>query len=88
MVLYCITLVPLEEELRDVDPTLMYPFYVDDGVFDGSTRRSVAQLRLLMERGLDRGYFPKPVKLLFISDNLEDEGATRREFEQAGLNLN
>ena len=48
----------------------------------------MAQLRLLMERGLDRGYFPKPVKLLFISDNLEDEGATRREFEQAGLNLN
>ena len=45
MVLYGITLVPLEEELRYMDPTLFSPFYADDA----------AQLRLLMEQETDLG---------------------------------
>ena len=55
MVLYRITLVPLEEELRYVDPTLFSPFYANDA----------AQLRLMMERETDQGYLPKPAKSLF-----------------------
>ena len=62
MVLYGITLAPLEEELRYSDPTLLSPFYNDDAVFDESARRSAAQLRLLMDWGTDRGYSPKPSK--------------------------
>ena len=58
-VLYRITLFPLEEELRDADPTLLSPFYADDAAFDGLERRSAAQLRILMERGPDWGYFPE-----------------------------
>ena len=69
MVLYGITLVPLTEGLRDADPTLLSPFYANDAVFDRSTRRSAAQLRLMMELGPDRGYFPEPAKSLFIADN-------------------
>ena len=34
MVLYEITLVPLEEELRAVYPGLLLPFYADDAAFD------------------------------------------------------
>ena len=71
MVLYGITLVPLTEELRDVDPTLLSHFYANDAAFDGLAIQSAAQLRLLMEHGLDRGYFPETSKLLYISDNLE-----------------
>ena len=69
MILYGITLVPLTEELRDTDPTLLSPFYADDLDFYGSTRKSMAQLQLLMERGLDRGYLSDPSKSLFIADN-------------------
>ena len=55
MVLYGITLVPLTEDLRDADPTLLSPIYTDDAQFDRSEMRSAAQLLLLMEMGLDRG---------------------------------
>ena len=71
MVLYGITLVPLEEELQYADPTLISPLYVDDAAFDGLARRSAAQLRLLMDQGEDRVYFPEPDKSLFIADNPE-----------------
>ena len=69
MVLYRITLVPLAENLRDADTTLLSPFYTDDVVFDGLERRSAAQLHLLMEWVLDQGYFPEPVKSLFVADS-------------------
>ena len=42
MVLCGITLVPLEEELRDADPTILSPFYADDAAFDGSARQILA----------------------------------------------
>ena len=35
MVLYGIILVPLAEELRDADPTLLSPFYANDATFEG-----------------------------------------------------
>ena len=71
MVLYGITLVPLAEDLRDGDPTLMSPFYADDAEFDGLVRRSAAQLHVMMYWGTDRVYLPEPAKSLFISDNPE-----------------
>ena len=55
MVLYGITLVPLEEYLMDADPTLLSPFYANDAAFDGLARRSAAYMRLLMNRGPDQG---------------------------------
>ena len=64
MVLYGITLVPLAEELQDMDPTLLSPLYANDVVFYGSSWRSAAQIRLLMDRGPERGYFPEPAKSL------------------------
>ena len=63
------------------------PFYANDVTFDGLMGRSAVQLRLLMERGGNRGYFPELYKLLFIYNNREEEKAARREFEQAGLHL-
>ena len=68
MVLYRITLVPLDEELRAVDPGIISPFYADDTAFDGLSRQSAQLLKLLVKRGLDQGYFPDPDKSLFISD--------------------
>ena len=51
MVLYGITLVPLDEELRAADPGLLSPFYADDAAFDGLAQRSAQLLKLLMNRG-------------------------------------
>ena len=56
--------------------------------FDGLVRRSAAQLTLLMDRRPDWGYFSKPAKSIFISDNPEEKEAAKREFKQAGLNIN
>ena len=88
MVLYGITLIHLVEDLRAADPGLLSPFYADDAAFDGLTRHSAQLLKLLMERGPDRVYFPEPAKLLFISDTLGQEEAAKREFAIEGLTLN
>ena len=68
IVLYGITLIPLAEELKAVDLGLLYPFYAEDAAFDGLARQSAQLLKLLMERGAYRKYFPKPSTSLFISD--------------------
>ena len=73
MILYGINLVPLKEELRGTDTTLLSPFYSNDVAFDGSTQRSAVQLRMLMDRGADRGYFPDPSKSIFIAENPEEK---------------
>ena len=65
------TLAPLAEKLRDVDPSLLTSFYSNDAAFDGSERQSAAQLCLLMDQGLDQGYFSELSKSLFITDNPE-----------------
>ena len=55
MVFYGITLVPLAKEIRAADPGLLTPFYVDDKVFEGLAQRSAQLLKILLERGTDRG---------------------------------
>ena len=78
MVLYGITLIPLADELRAADPGLHSPFYADDVAFDGLARRISQLLKLLMKKGPDQGYFPKPDKSLFISDNPGQEEAVKK----------
>ena len=78
MVLYRITLVPLSEELRASDLGILYPFYADDVAFNGLARSSAQLLKLFMERGPDREYFPLPTKSLSISDTPGQEEVARR----------
>ena len=78
MFLYSITLFPLVEELQAADPGLLTPFYSDDAEFDRLVRTSVQLLKLLMERGPDREYFPEPDRLIFIEDSPEKEEAAKR----------
>ena len=79
---------PTDRGAEERDPTLLSPFYTDDAEFDGSARRSVAQLRLLIDWGPERSYFTEQTKSLFISDNPEEKEAARRKSKWAGLNLN
>ena len=46
MVLYMITLVSLEEELRAADMGLLSPFYADDAAFDSLARYSAQLLTI------------------------------------------
>ena len=62
MFLYGITLVPLAEDLRSADPGLLSPFYADNAAFNGLEQCSAQLLKLLMKRGPDQEYFPKPAK--------------------------
>ena len=74
MVLYGITLAPLEEKLQAADPGLFSPFYADDVAFDGLAQHSAQLLKLLMKRGPEQGYFPDPANSLFILDTQGQEG--------------
>ena len=87
MVLHSIILIPLAEELRAADTGLLSLFYADDVVLESSARQSAQLLKLLMERGPDRGYIPEPAKSLFISDTPGQEEAAKREFEAEGSAL-
>ena len=80
MVLYGITLVPLANELRAADTGLLLPFYAYDAAFGGFSRQSAQLIKLLMNRGPDRGCFPDPAKSLFILDTPGQEEAAKREF--------
>ena len=71
VVLYRIALVPLTEELRDGDTTISPPFYANDVVFDGLEMQSAAQLRLLINWGMEKGYLPETANSLFIANSLE-----------------
>ena len=88
MVLYGITLVPIAEELRSVDPGILSPFYADDAAFGGLARKSAQLLKLLMKRGADQGYLPEPAKSLFILYTPGQEEAVKTEFAAEGLTLN
>ena len=88
MVFYKITLTPLSKELMEADLVILYPFYADTAAFYGSERRSAKLLKLLMGRGLERGYLPKPYKSILFSDTPGQEEAENREFAAEGLELN
>ena len=78
MVLYGITPVPMEEEIQSAEMGIIPPFYADNAAFNGSLHRSAQLLKLLMERGPDRGYFPKPAKSIFMADLPDQEEATNQ----------
>ena len=80
MVFYGTTIIPFAEELGAADLGLLSPFHADDVAFDGSAQRSVQLLKLLMNRGPDRVYFPKLDKSLLISDTPGQEEEAKRYF--------
>ena len=88
MVLYRINLVPLSKKLRAAYSWLLSPLYADDAALDSLSRQSAQLLKLLIKRGMDRGYFPEPAKSLFIPNTPWQEEVVKREFAAEGLELN
>ena len=56
-------------------PELLSPFYTNNASFDRSEIRSVQLMKLLLERGMDWGYYLELSKSLFIKDLLDIEEA-------------
>ena len=69
MVHYGITPVPLAEELRASDPGIISPFYTYLAAFNVLAWRRAYLLKLLMEKGPDRGYLPDPDRSQLIADS-------------------
>ena len=84
MVICGITLIPLVVGLWVADPGILTSFYSDDMAFYGLERWRYQILKLLLDTGPDRGYFPDPSKLLFISYSLDQEEVVNQEFEAEG----
>ena len=55
--------------------------------FDGLDQRTVQLIKMLLERGSDRGYLLKKTKSIFIEELPAQEAAARREFEAEGMEL-
>ena len=66
IVIYRITLIPLEEKIRATDPGRLTPFYTNDAAFGRLERGGAKLMKMLLEQGPDQGYFPGMVKYLFI----------------------
>ena len=48
---------------------ILTPFYMYNAVFDGSAQITAQLLKLLMDRGVERGYFLELAELLFIANS-------------------
>ena len=85
---------PLTEELREAYLGLLSLFYAGDELFGASARQSTQLLKLLMDRGPDRGYLSKLTKsilildTLFISDTPGQAEAARRNVMAEELDFN
>ena len=66
-VLYNITLIPMAKELQTDVPPLLALFYVEDAAFYGLARRITQLLQLLMDQGMNWGYFLDTENSMFIS---------------------
>ncbi|MEJ2330924.1 MAG: hypothetical protein P8Z33_13945, partial [Gammaproteobacteria bacterium] len=86
MVLYALALLPLVEELRALDSTVLQPWYADDAALHGDPQRSAKVFKALLEKGPDRGYFPEPEKSWHIC-SAETELAARQAFATEGLTV-
>ena len=81
MILYGITLVPLTEELREEEPTLIQPWYADDAAMIGSTGTVKRAMLKLQELGPTRGYFPEPSKSVLICRD-SDRARAKRDLDE------
>ena len=80
IVLYGVTLAPLEEELQVSYSVLIAPFYSNDADFDSSLWGSVRLISIIMERGPISRCFSNLSKSLFISDTPDQEASAKWDF--------
>ena len=75
MALYGLALVPLAIFLRQAVPSVIQPWYADDAAMAGPVSGIKTAMRILLEMGPKRGYFPKPAKSIFVGRPADSEKA-------------
>ena len=66
MLLYGLGVSPIAKRLREAFPTLVQPWYADDGAMVGPSSTIGAAMDLLKAIGPSRGYYPQPEKSILI----------------------
>eukprot|EP00957_Ditylum_brightwellii_P018888 1420548-Ditylum_brightwellii.AAC.1 len=88
MIGYGVALLPLADQLKEEEKKVLAPFFADDLSLDGPAQCNACQLRFMMDKGPDRGYFPEPDKSIHICNSPADLEASEAAFKAEGLKLN
>ena len=78
MILYIIGMLPLTRLLKRDVPGCNQPWYTDDAGAASSFDDIIPFLKLLSTKGAARGYFPEPMKSIFVVKPESVERATAR----------
>ena len=84
MILYGIGLLPLAEDLRRQDPSILQPWYADDFALEGPAESVARLFQRLCQRGPDVGYFPAPAKSYVVCPRAF-ESVAKAAFDAADL---
>ena len=87
MVLYGLSLLTLDEAMREADPGVLQPWYADDAAMWGPARRNYKLLRALMGKVPYHGYFTDPEKIWHICREGKEEEEAREVFEAKGIKV-
>eukprot|EP00957_Ditylum_brightwellii_P117987 8998967-Ditylum_brightwellii.AAC.1 len=61
------------------------PIYADDEGVDSPARCNAHIIKVLIEQGPDRGYFPEPGKSIHICDDPSQVQETKQIFQEEGI---
>ena len=68
MIAYGIGVLPLIRELQGSHPRITQPWYADDAGAGGKFSHILEHIQDLQARGLARGYYPEPTKIILVVD--------------------
>ena len=86
MILCGLGLMPLAERMREAIPRTLQPWYADDLGSVGAARHNAKCVKYVCDHGPVYGYYPQPVKSLYICKQ-EDEEKAREAFQDEGLEI-
>ena len=66
MITYGIGVLPIIQDIRDVDPFVTQPWYADDAGAGGTFEQILSHFRDLQARGPPWGYFLEPTKSILV----------------------
>lgn len=78
---------PLAEHLRELNPSVLQPWYANDFAMEGPVSRVTTLFKVLCQKGPGIGYFPSPPKSWAICPCVS-EPSSHQIFKAASLQVN
>ena len=66
MIAYGIGFLTLIREIREAHPQVTHPWHADDAEVEGTFKHILTHLQDMQARGLSRGYFLEPTKIISV----------------------